>query len=168
MKLPILPSASLVKQCAAALCAFILVAPTARATWSICVVNTETGEVCVATATCLTGLDLQLAVPVLRVGQGAGAAQAFLYAQGKVIMWNGFIAGDTPAQILADIDASDGAHQFRQYGIVDMLNHVKHRDEINLAAGYRLTHLHTLAEHLVPFALKSFDGAGVQFEAVDI
>ena len=55
----------------------VLVA-TGRATWSIVVVNTRTGEVCVASATCLSNLNLKLHLPVIVVGVGGGASQALL------------------------------------------------------------------------------------------
>ena len=48
--------------------AFLLLVDTARATWSIVVVNHRTGEVCVASATCISNFDLKPALCVLRVG----------------------------------------------------------------------------------------------------
>ncbi|MEM7309293.1 MAG: DUF1028 domain-containing protein [Planctomycetota bacterium] len=99
-----------------------LLASPAPATWSIVAVNTETGEVCVATATCLTDLDIQLAVPVIVVGQGAAAAQSFVSFVNKKRIYDGFLAGDTPAEILAFLEANDGFHQGRQYGIVDLFS----------------------------------------------
>ncbi len=83
-----------------------------------------TGEVCVASATCLQSFDLKRGLAVLRVGQGAGAAQSFIDTSGnnRKIIWDGFGAGTPPATILAQLAAADGAHQTRQYGIVDLPN----------------------------------------------
>lgn len=98
-----------------------LVAP-ARATWSIVVVNTATGEVAVGTATCLSGFDIQVAVPLIVVGKGGGAAQSAIDtgAVARTLMWNGLHAGSAPADILASVLATVQAPQARQYGIVDM------------------------------------------------
>ncbi len=104
-----------------AVAAFLLFSP-AHATWSIVVVNTQTGEVCVATATCLTGTDIQNAVPVLKVGVGAAAAQSFVSQNAKVKIFDGFCNGTTPTEILAVIQSMDGFYQGRQFGIVDMVN----------------------------------------------
>ena len=102
--------------------AALLLLPSAHATWSIVVVNTATGEVCVGTATCLQGIDIRDAVPVLKVGVGAGASQSFLSQIAKVQIFDGFCNGDTPADILTLIESTDGFYQGRQFGIVDMVN----------------------------------------------
>ena len=47
----------------------VLHAP-ALATWSIVVLNHKTGEVCVATATCIPNFQIRRYVPVVRVGLG--------------------------------------------------------------------------------------------------
>ena len=49
---------------------------TALATWSIPVVNTRTGEVAIASATCISSFPLARFTPVVRVGQGVGVLQA--------------------------------------------------------------------------------------------
>jgi len=99
-----------------------LLATTARATWSIVVVDRDTQEVCVATATCIASFDISKYVPVIVVGKGAAAAQSFIDTTGlnRVLIRDGFLAEDDPAQILADLAASDGSHQTRQYGIVSL------------------------------------------------
>ncbi len=104
------------------LCAAALLAPAASATWSIIAVNTRTGEVCVASATCLDSLDLQALTPVVRVGLGAACAQSQGDSTGvnRQLIWNDLIAGFTPQQILDDLAAHDSHHQHRQYGIVNM------------------------------------------------
>lgn len=102
---------------AAALVGF---APLARATWSIVVVDTRTGEVCVASATCLNGFELKPALCVMRVGEGGAAAQSVVDTSGanRLRIWDGLVAGETPQAILDTLAANDTQHQRRQYGIV--------------------------------------------------
>lgn len=102
-----------------ALILLAVLAGTARATWSIVVVDTATGEVGVAAATCVPNADLRTVIPVIVVGEGAAASQAFVVGTNKPIIWTGFQAGDTPAQILAALAAADPQHQCRQFGIVN-------------------------------------------------
>jgi hypothetical protein len=99
-----------------------VLAPAASATWSIIAVNTRTGEVCIASATCLDGLDLQGLTPVMRVGLGGACAQSVGDSTGlnRRRIWDDLIAGFSPEQILADLAAHDSHHQQRQYGIVNM------------------------------------------------
>ncbi len=108
---------------ATVLVAAVVTAP-ARSTWSIVAVDTATGEVCVASATCLTGINLRNELAVVRVGLGGGAAQSQIDQSGKNRreIWKGFKQSRTPAEILATLAATDGAHQARQYGIVDAFN----------------------------------------------
>ena len=91
----------------------------ASATWSVVVVNLATGEVAVASASCVAGDGLDSTVGVLVVGKGAGAAQAFVHsnAQNRKIMFKGFKDDLEPARILALIEASDNT-SLRQFGIV--------------------------------------------------
>jgi uncharacterized Ntn-hydrolase superfamily protein len=99
-----------------------LFARPADATWSIVCIDRATGEVAVASATCLAFLDLAQYVPVVRVGVGAGAAQSLIdtFATNRQIMWNDFIAGDDPAKILNDLLTIGTSPQGRQYGIAGM------------------------------------------------
>jgi len=99
-----------------------LLASTAEATWSIVVVDTSTGEVCVATATCLSGFSIADAVPVVVVGKGAAGAQSFIdqSGQNRILIRDGLLAGDDPATILANLAATDSGHNTRQYGIVSL------------------------------------------------
>jgi uncharacterized Ntn-hydrolase superfamily protein len=87
-------------------------------------VNTKTGEVAVAGATCISAPNLKRTLAVVRVGHGAAAAQAVVDSSGanKLVIWNGFIAGDSPQAILAALELGDAQHQLRQYGIVDLFN----------------------------------------------
>ncbi|MCC6406742.1 MAG: DUF1028 domain-containing protein [Planctomycetes bacterium] len=103
--------------------AFALAAETAFATWSIVVVDTKTGEVGVACATCLPG-TLEQWVPLIQPGYGAAAAQSALdsSAKNRKVIWNGFQAGLSPREILGLIQASDPSFQSRQFGIVDLVH----------------------------------------------
>jgi len=104
-----------------ALCLAVgLLVPQAWATWSIVVINKLTGEVCSATATCIQGTGLENAVPVIVVGKGAGASQAFVLsnAQNRKIMFSGFKNGLLPDRILDIIIQSDSGIGSRQFGIV--------------------------------------------------
>ena len=99
-----------------------LLAPAASATWSIVAVNTRTGEVCIASATCLDGLNLQQLTPVVLVGVGGACAQSAGDGTGvnRQRIHDDMIAGMTPQEILDDLAAHDNHHQTRQYGIVNM------------------------------------------------
>ena len=90
------------------------------ATWSIVVLDKRTGEVCVASATCLPNLNLQTLVPVVVPGVGAAAAQSAgdLFGTNRRRIWDGLRAGQSPEVILDALANLDGGHQSRQYGIV--------------------------------------------------
>ncbi|MFT7665110.1 MAG: putative Ntn-hydrolase superfamily protein, partial [Planctomycetota bacterium] len=107
---------------ALALAASFCVAPALSATWSIVIVDTATGQVCVASATCIVGADLQNLLPVMRVGVGGAAAQSAIDQTGgnRFRIWQGFIDGKTPQDILDELAANDTSHDQRQYGIVNM------------------------------------------------
>ncbi len=93
---------------------------TAQATWSIVMADSDTKEVAVGTVTCLTTYDLLAIVPVVVVGKGAGAAQAAGDFAGirRPVIFNGLIAGTSPADILLQLAGISG-HPSRQYGIAD-------------------------------------------------
>ena len=92
------------------------------ATWSVVVTNMRTGEVAVGCATCLDNFNLIPEVPVIYPGVGVGASQSVLDTSGarRKAMWDGFEAGLTPTEILANLALIPG-HKQRQYGIVDLL-----------------------------------------------
>ena len=48
-------------------------APRARATWSVVLTDTATGEVAIASATCINNFDLEFYLPVVRPGIGVAA-----------------------------------------------------------------------------------------------
>ena len=95
----------------------------ALATWSIVVVNTKTGEVAVASATCLTNTNLIPDLPVVYPGIGAAAVQSARDPNGvrKLVIWDGFETGLTPQEILTAV-SSIVSHPSRQYGIADLSN----------------------------------------------
>ncbi|MEM8713363.1 MAG: DUF1028 domain-containing protein [Planctomycetota bacterium] len=101
------------------LAALILAAP-ASATWSIVVLNRLTGELAVATSTCINNSDISRAVPVIRVGYAAGAAQSFVLsnASNRRKIFRNSLRGATPQQLLDHIEATDGGFRDRQFGIV--------------------------------------------------
>ncbi|MGE3166476.1 MAG: DUF1028 domain-containing protein [Planctomycetota bacterium] len=94
---------------------------TASATWSIVLVDKRTGEVGIASVTCLTGLDLRAITPVVLVERGAAAVQAAGDFDGvrRPILRAELLAGTAPADILTLLAAVPG-HALRQYGIVDV------------------------------------------------
>ena len=98
-------------------------AASAPATWSIILVDTETHEVAIGSATCLQFFDLQRGLPVVRIRVGAAAAQSYIdqTGQNRLFIWNELANGTDPAAILKELAVRDPAHQTRQYGIVDVL-----------------------------------------------
>lgn len=98
-----------------------LLVPPSGATWSIVAVNRRTGEVAVASATCLGNFDLKDFVPAIVVGKGAAAAQSSvdLAARSRRIMYRELEKGTTPDEILTLLAGLSG-HQSKQYGIVGM------------------------------------------------
>jgi hypothetical protein len=100
----------------------VLLTHPAFATWSIVVVNTETGEVGVGSATCIEDFGLKKAVGVIVVGRGAGQAQAWVDYTGinRTTMANGLLAGLDAEAVLEEIKATDPDLQDHQYGIADL------------------------------------------------
>ena len=103
------------------LCAILLLASQAAATWSIVVVNLATGEVAIATATCIEGVNMRKLTPVILPGIGAATAQSMVDTWGsRVMIHDGMLAGDSLEKILLDLEVADVRHQLRQYGMVNM------------------------------------------------
>ncbi|MFN0009849.1 MAG: DUF1028 domain-containing protein [Planctomycetota bacterium] len=102
------------------LAAALVLAPPARSTWSIVAVDTRTGEVVIAAATCLN-LDLRVYLPVIRVGVGGACAQSAVdgTGQNRLMIWNGLQSGLTAEQIMAVLLAA-GPQTNRQYGIATL------------------------------------------------
>lgn len=97
-----------------------LLATPVAATWSIAVADTETQEVAVASATCVTGIDLRAELATVRVGVGAGAAQSQLDSQGtrRRAMWDGLIAGQSSSTIMQQLAGLSGS-SVHQNGLAD-------------------------------------------------
>lgn len=101
--------------------ATLLLCAQALATWSIVIVNTRTGEVCVASATCLPNFNLRKATPVVIPGVGVAAAQSYLDGIGnRLVIHNQMLIGLDPNDILDIIAARDNQLRLRQYGMVDL------------------------------------------------
>lgn len=94
---------------------------TARATWSIILIDTRTGEVAIGSATCLTAFDLQANTPVLLTGIGGATAQSAVdgTGQNRVFIRDQMLLGTPPQSIIIGLSGFDTSHQSRQYGIVD-------------------------------------------------
>jgi uncharacterized Ntn-hydrolase superfamily protein len=116
------PIARLLRRTLRPLAALLLLTGAARATWSVVVVDTQTGEVCVASATCLADFDLERWVPVMRVGIGGAAAQSSIDtgANNRTFIYARMGAGLSPRWILQALPSIDNQHQNRQYGMVTL------------------------------------------------
>ena len=100
--------------------ALMAAAGNAQATWSILIADTRTGEIGVASATCLTGFNLRHNTPVLITGLGAATAQSAVDQRGhnRGVIRTMMLQGAGPAEILAALEVSDATHQNRQYGML--------------------------------------------------
>ncbi|MCW5753137.1 MAG: DUF1028 domain-containing protein [Phycisphaeraceae bacterium] len=103
--------------------AWAALATSISATWSIILIDLRTGEIAVGSATCLTNFDMRTSTPVLITGVGGATAQSFVDQTGlnRARIRDGFLQGETPAQILAALAIQDSGHQTRQYGFADVL-----------------------------------------------
>lgn len=115
-----LPHSSTFRSFAAAVTFIVAATSPASATWSIVVCDSVTKEVGVASATCLTQIDLLSVLPVVAIGKGGGACQSAGDFDGtrRPIIYSGLVAGTAPSAILSQV-AGVAGHQDRQYGIVD-------------------------------------------------
>ena len=90
----------------------------AHATWSIVVADTSTGEVGVASATCLLNFDLKKGAGVIVVGKGAAQAQASGDpGMNRKTITEGLQQGLSAAEILALLKQTDPHLEDHQYGI---------------------------------------------------
>jgi uncharacterized Ntn-hydrolase superfamily protein len=107
----------------AAVVAFLALLRPIAATWSIILIDRRTGEIAVASATCLPNFDLAVWVPIVLVGKGAGCAQSFVDPTGntRIYIRDQLALGTTPSQIIAGLATRDPGHQTRQYGVADVL-----------------------------------------------
>jgi len=92
----------------------------ARATWSIVVVNRRTGEVAVASATCIARINLLRGLPAVVVGRGAGVIQASGDSGDLVSLAEGLRQGLSPEEILALVQAVEPSVRQLQTGIVSL------------------------------------------------
>lgn len=117
--MPSLPNA-LLRRLTTFLGALLVLHAPALATWSIVVLNHKTGEVCVATATCIPNFQIRRYVPVVRVGLGGAAAQSWVDSQAynRGLIWDALEEGAEPDRILERLITVGDAPQDRQYGIV--------------------------------------------------
>lgn len=99
---------------------------TARATWSIIIIDIETKEIAVGSATCLTNFDLEEGLPVVAVDVGAGCAQSLVDvgANNRMTILEEMLKGTDPDDILEILEAQDGQHDSRQYGLADTLGRI--------------------------------------------
>ncbi|MCZ6597392.1 MAG: DUF1028 domain-containing protein [Planctomycetota bacterium] len=120
MKLPESPPRFLRRLAVAAL-ALSLVAAPLGATWSVVVINMKTGEVVVASATCLEDFLLEKNLAVLSVGIGGGVSQGVIDhgAIHRKIIWEGLNNGDSPDQIITTLVTTGSGVNARQWGVVN-------------------------------------------------
>ncbi len=110
---------------------FVVFVPrSASATWSVVALDSRTGQIVVASATCVTGANLERRAPpfglrsiqaIVVPGKAAGAAQANVdatFANQKLI-YDELQKGTAPSDIVRLL-SSDPAFASRQFGIIDM------------------------------------------------
>ena len=99
--------------------ACVLAAGRASATWSIVIINTRTGEVALASATCLTNFDLEANTPVLLPLIGGATCQSAVdqFGLNRTYIRDRMLQGVPLAQILSGLSTFDPSHQIRQYGL---------------------------------------------------
>jgi len=105
----------------AAALAMLLLMGQALATWSIVVVNVKTGEICVASATCIENFNLRTNLAILSGEAGGGAAQSFVSpVSTRALITERLAQGVPPQEILDEIESFDLLFQSRQFGFVDL------------------------------------------------
>lgn len=92
----------------------------ARATWSILIADTRTGEIVIGSATCVESIDLQQETPVLISGVGAVTAQSAVDASGmnRQLIRDRLLQGVPLDAILEELALVDAGHSNRQYGFI--------------------------------------------------
>ncbi len=105
----------------ALLLALVLLTSQALATWSIVVVNRRTGEVCVASATCIENFNLRNGIGVIASEVGCGATQSLATsAATRLEIHDLMLEGVPPQEILDIISVGDPLWPIRQIGLVDV------------------------------------------------
>ncbi len=107
---------------------FLLVAQSALATWSVVAINMETGEVVIASATCVAqarfpgfpAKDLRDIQAIVVPGKAVAAAQAGVDSSrlNQQVIYHALINGTDPQEIIEMLKL-DPAIERRQFGIVD-------------------------------------------------
>ena len=102
----------------------------AGATWSIVAVDRKTGEVVIASATCVAGgalsrmhpLGLRGVQAIVAPGKGGAVAQASVDTswQNQTFIHGELVKGTAPAEIIAALEKQDPRAASRQFGIVDL------------------------------------------------
>ncbi len=111
----------LLNRCAAVGAAALALASTnASATWSILIADTRTGEIVIASATCVQSIDLRRETPVLITGVGAVTAQSAVDGSGRnrMIIRDRLLQGLPLESVLEELEQTDAGHSNRQYGFI--------------------------------------------------
>jgi len=100
--------------------ALALAASPASATWSILIADTRTGEIVIASATCVETIDLRRETPVLITGIGAVTAQSAVDGSGftRMLIRDRLLQGVPLESVLEELAERDAGHDNRQYGII--------------------------------------------------
>jgi hypothetical protein len=98
-----------------------IAATPAGATWAVILTDTETGEVGIGQATCVSGIDLRSLSAVIVTGHGVATVQAFVDSSGvaRTTIRDELLAGTPPDEILNVLSMTDPQHETHQYCIVD-------------------------------------------------
>src|SRR5215467_14061720 len=113
-----------------AVAVIVLLQVPVRATWSIVAVDRKTGQVVIASATCVPqqafagfpAKGLKDVQAIILPGVGVAAAQANVDRTRRMqdLIATELKRGTDPARIIDMLKAADEQHPSRQYGIVDM------------------------------------------------
>jgi hypothetical protein len=93
--------------------------PGSWATWSIVLTDTQTGEIAIGQATCVSGIDLMALTPAVVNGLGAGTVAGFVDTTGtaRTIIRDELLAGALPHEILQTGSVLDPDFETHQYSI---------------------------------------------------
>ena len=101
--------------------ALVFLASQALGTWSLVVVNLRTGEVCLASATCLENINLLNFIGMVASETGIGATQSYAVpASTRLKIHELMLQGVPPEEILSIISVGDSIWTRRQIGLVDL------------------------------------------------
>ena len=92
------------------------------ATWVVTLADSETGEVGIGQATCVSGIDLRSLSAVIVTGRGVATVQAYVDSSGlsRATIRDELLAGTSPAEILTELRLTDPDYETHQYCIVDV------------------------------------------------